>query len=281
MKRPEVTLFEATLLVGRRLARVDILERRGNIVRLVEVKAKSFDGAEHQLLLEEAAGCFRTKKGSSIRSEWREKLEDITYQALLLEKVLPGVTVQPVLALVDKSKRTALDQAPRLFQLVHQVPPDGSSRLHTGQYIGTGEQLAQLDLVTEVDVSQEVDLLRDEVEDAAALYESLLDAAAGRPPGAGASSARSARAANSTRRPRTKDGFRDCWGPYADTRPHMLELYKVGSARAPDRSNLVPWMLQHGKSSLLDIPEDGLARADGTVGADRRTPAPPDQLYPR
>jgi hypothetical protein len=50
----QVTLFEATLLVGRQQARVDILEKTGNSVRLLEVKSKSFDGAEHAELL--AAG---------------------------------------------------------------------------------------------------------------------------------------------------------------------------------------------------------------------------------
>ena len=36
-------MFEATLLRGRQMARVDILERRGNVLRLIEVKAKSWD----------------------------------------------------------------------------------------------------------------------------------------------------------------------------------------------------------------------------------------------
>src|SRR2546430_6677641 len=48
LERDEVTLFQATLLSGRRLARVDILEKRGDIVRVVEVKAKAFDGEAHQ-----------------------------------------------------------------------------------------------------------------------------------------------------------------------------------------------------------------------------------------
>jgi hypothetical protein len=37
--RDQVALFEATLLVGRQQARVDILEKKGNTVRLLEVKA--------------------------------------------------------------------------------------------------------------------------------------------------------------------------------------------------------------------------------------------------
>src|SRR5207237_2901707 len=95
--RDQVTLFEATLLVGRRQARVDILEKKGNLVRLLEIKSKSFDGAEHALLASEGKlGSLRTtSKPYGIRAEWAEKLEDVTFQVLLLEKLLPGVVIKP------------------------------------------------------------------------------------------------------------------------------------------------------------------------------------------
>src|SRR5438128_9346772 len=47
LAKRDVTLFEATLLAGRRLARVDILERRGDTLHLIEVKSGSFDGSAH------------------------------------------------------------------------------------------------------------------------------------------------------------------------------------------------------------------------------------------
>lgn len=37
----DVTLFEATVIHGQMLARVDILQRQGNILKLIEVKSKS------------------------------------------------------------------------------------------------------------------------------------------------------------------------------------------------------------------------------------------------
>src|SRR5437762_9007520 len=87
LARERVTLFEATLLVGRRQARVDILEKKGNTIRLLEIKSKSFDGAEHALLLSEGKlGSLRTtRKPFGIRAGWAEKLEDVTFQVLLLE----------------------------------------------------------------------------------------------------------------------------------------------------------------------------------------------------
>src|SRR5262249_50269624 len=149
----------------------------GSHVRLLEVKAKSFDGQEH--LADRANGgngAFRTnKKLGAVLKDWRPKLEDLTYQLLLLERVMPGAEIRPYLVLTDKSKRAAVDNVPQFFELVHRADNTGSKRLQTARYIGTREQLANLDLLTEVDVSEEVTLLRDEVEEAAARFEASLD----------------------------------------------------------------------------------------------------------
>lgn len=266
--RDQVTLFEATLLVGRQQARVDILEKKGNTVRLLEVKSKSFDSAEHASLLADGkAGCMRSsKKPYGILAKWVEKLEDIAFQVLLLEKVLPGVVIKPFLVLVDTSKVALVDNIPGLFELVTRTSPDGAVRLHTARYIGSPEQLADLDLVTEVDVSAEVAMLRDDVEDAATLFESRLDEplivhSVGLQRGSKCTSCEY-RVDDSA----GKDGFAECWGVLAEPRPHMLELFSIGTCRAADKSYLVEWMVRQQKASLFDIPEDCLVKADGSIG---------------
>ncbi|MDQ6770340.1 MAG: DUF2779 domain-containing protein [Gemmatimonadota bacterium] len=266
--RDQVTLFEATLLVGRQQARVDILEKNGNTVRLLEVKSKSFDGAEHASLLAAGkGGSMRlSRKPYGIRKEWSEKLEDITFQVLLLEKVLPGAVIQQFLVLVDTSKIALLDNIPGLFELVSRTSPDGAVRLLTARYIGTREQLAELDLVTEVDVSAEVAMLRNDVDAAAALFESRLDAplsvhSVGLERGSKCTQCEYRVPAGAA-----KDGFAECWGALAEPRPHMLELFSIGTCKAEDKSGLVDWMVREGKASLFDIPEACLVKADGSVG---------------
>ncbi|MEO8908627.1 MAG: DUF2779 domain-containing protein [Gemmatimonadaceae bacterium] len=266
--RDSVTLFEATLLVGRRQARVDILEKKGNVVRLLEVKSKSFDGAEHSALLSEGKfGCLRTsRKPHNVRSEWCEKIEDVAFQVLLLEKVLPGVVIKPFLVLVDTSKLALVDNIPLLFELVRRTGPDGTSRLHTARYIGTPEQLADLDLVTEVDVSAEVAMLRNDVEDAAAIFESRLDAPLSVH---SVDLERGAKCASCEFRVddgAAKDGFAECWGALALPRPHVLELFSIGTCKAPDKSGLIGWMVGRKLASLFDIPEECLVKVDGSVG---------------
>jgi hypothetical protein len=266
--RDDVTLFEATLLVGRQQARVDILEKKGKTVRLLEVKSKSFDGAEHLLSLSEGrAGALRGKKKPyKIFADWVEKFEDITFQVLLLEKVLPDVIIKPYLVLVDTSKIAKLDNIPSLFELVGRTSADGTRRLHTARYIGSPEQLADLDLVTEIDVSHEVAMLRADVEEAAAKFESRLD----EPLSVHSVDIERGSKCGSCEFKVGEDieqsGFKECWGALAEPKPHMLELFSIGTCKAVDRSSLVDWMIRQQKASLLDIPEECLVKADGTMG---------------
>lgn len=258
LERENVTLFEATLLHDRRQARVDILEKRGGVVRLLEVKAKSFDGAEHlRSYAEGKKGALRTmRKPFGIRSEWQEKIDDVTFQALLLEKLRPDLTVKPFLVLIDTSKRAGIDNVPGLFDLVVQSRGDGKDRVQTARYSGSLEQLAELDLVTEVDVAEEVAMVRAAVDEAAARYEALLDAPLGEylphVTRNGACRDCEFRVAESTQ----PNGFIDCWGPLAAPKPHLLELYKVGQAKLPNKVSLVEGMLAQNSAALVDVPLD-------------------------
>jgi hypothetical protein len=161
LRQSDVTIFGAALADGRKQARVDIMEKKGNVVRLIEVKAKAFDGREHIAdLAKGGSGVFRQTKGKRlVRSEWRGKLEDLTYQVLLIQAMLPGMEIRPFLALIDNSKRAGVDNVPQFFELTHRRLRDGSLGVSTARYTGTPEQLVSLDLVTEVDVSDEVDML--------------------------------------------------------------------------------------------------------------------------
>lgn len=263
LRKENVTLFEATLLVGRQLARVDILEKRGDLVRLIEVKSSLFDGPKHSADIASGKhGIFRTdRKPHGIRSDWRDYFEDLTFQVLLLEKVLPGVTIEPWLALLDETKRAALNDIPSLFELVKS-----GDRLHTARYVGSREQYAALDLITEVHVPAEVDLLREEIAAAAAGFEDRLDA----PLDAFLDGLeRNSKCTSCEFRhdpPAEKDGFVACWGELAEPKPHALDLFSVGRVRAADGRPIIQALFESGKTALADIPIERLATAKGEIG---------------
>jgi Domain of unknown function(DUF2779) len=268
LQQNDVVLFEATLMVGRRQARADILDKKGHVIRLLEVKSKSFDGAKHAASLAggKAGALCGVKAPFPVLKDWVEKVEDVTFQVLLLEKLLPGVVVQPYLILVDTSKAARIDNIPALFAIERRTAADGTTRIDTATYTGSPGQLAELDLITEVDVSAQVSQLRNVVEAEATKFESLLDAPL---PSYAAQGQRGAKCAKCEFRGAPAagaSGFAECWGPLANPTPHMLELFSIGTARAPDQTALATWMVGQGKASLLDIPEEGLVNADGKVG---------------
>jgi CRISPR/Cas system-associated exonuclease Cas4 (RecB family) len=260
-----VTLFQATLLLNRRLARVDIIEKKGNVIRLIEVKAKSFDSAAHNASLRENGnGEFRIgKRGDKVSSDWSEKLEDIAYQTVMLERLVPDVVVHPFLCMVDKSKRSALDNVPQLFRIVETKSADGSSRLHSAEFLGTKEDAARLDLLTEVDVSREVAILRDEVDAEASRFESMLDEDWN--PAWAARGCKCKGCEYQHDDQSLKSGFAHCWGELAAVEPHILELYRIDLAKQRGMP-MVESLLSENSASLLDVDEDSLCKANGEIG---------------
>lgn len=267
LEAPNVTLFEATLLVGRRQARVDILEKRGNVLRVIEVKAKSFDGTDHaRQLAQNKSGVFLTaKQPYRVQSKWDGKLADLTYQVVLLEQLMPGFVIRPVLALVDKSKATGLDNVPAYFELVRRRAPDGSLRIHTARFTGTAADLAQLDLVTEVDVAQEVGIMHDTIAESALIFESRLDAPF-ETHTQGVELGAHCRDCEFRTPDQPRNGFAECWGDLANAKPHVLELYSVSSAKAPGGARMIPYMLNRHSASLLEAPVDALIQEDHNPG---------------
>src|SRR6516164_7936933 len=76
-----VILFEATLISGGKIARIDILRKDGRVFHLIEVKAKSVDTSEK-------GNPFRGEKGR-ITTKWRPYLEDVAFQVLVLRELFP------------------------------------------------------------------------------------------------------------------------------------------------------------------------------------------------
>ncbi|MGK2962575.1 MAG: DUF2779 domain-containing protein [Gemmatimonadaceae bacterium] len=267
LAKETVTLFQATLLWNRRLARVDILEKSGDTLRLIEVKSKSFDGAEHFANLAEGGkGCFRiTRKPHGLLSKWDKTFEDLAYQTLMLERLFPDLKVEPHIVLVDTSKRSGVDDVISLFEIERHLDRDGKSTVHTARFIGDRALLPKLDVLTQVKVAEEVELLRDAVDLAATNFERLLDEPIDSFAREHGSKCNKCEFNHTEAVP--LNGFRDCWGALADAKPHVLELFSIGTVKtAADRTPMIEWLVRAGKASLFDIPDGDLVKVDGTTG---------------
>jgi hypothetical protein len=266
LERDTVTIFQATLLSGKRFARVDIIEKRGDDVSLIEVKAKSFDRVAHaDDLAAGGKGEFRAKrKPHAHLAAWLPKFEDLTFQVLMFEKLFPAVRVRPYIVLIDKTKRTTLDGAPRFFEIVRQTRADGSTPAYTAHFTGDASDITKLDVLTTVDASDDVSSLRAEVDAEAARFEALID----KPFDSYITTLGTKCSECEFRVDASVDrnGFAQCWGPMATVTPHILDLQSIGKVQDANGAPIIESLTRDGKASLFDIPMDRLKKKDGTVG---------------
>lgn len=123
LQQENITIFEAAFLIDGLFIRVDILEKKGNAVRLIEVKAKSVDSSSHDTYL--------TNKGS-FKNGMQPYLYDVSFQQFVIQKCYPNWKIKPYLNLVDKSKRTTVNGLNSHFKIVP------NSDLRTGVVVTPG-----------------------------------------------------------------------------------------------------------------------------------------------
>ena len=104
LQQENVVLFEAAFKYKNLFIRVDILEKKGNQINLIEVKAKSFKEGHK-------------KKDVKYNSDWKYYLFDVAFQKYVIEKSYPGFKVTPYLMLADQDKTARVDGLNQMFRI--------------------------------------------------------------------------------------------------------------------------------------------------------------------
>jgi len=259
-------LFEATLLSGVKMARVDILVKRGDDFEIVEVKSKSYDGEKaRQREVEGKPSIFHGVRGA-IDPNWKEYLLDVAFQMMLLRELYPAARVRSFLMMPDKSKTTGIEDIHRQFTLRRTSRAGDSFERTEVSFTGDRVALRESHFLSKVDISAEVAELMAEVtalstEFAASLTPELRKIPV---PISTACAGCEYRVGLDVR----PNGFAECWEERAHAANHILGLYKGGTAGRRDGVPLLDTLIAKGAASILDIPLESLVKADGTVGAD-------------
>ena len=112
LEKNNVVIFEAAIKHKNLFIRVDILVKRGNFIKLYEVKAKSFDPSSDS---------FSQKKNKEkIADKWKPYLFDIAFQRHVVRSAFPDSTVTTYLYLVNKKSITPTDGLNQKFQIVEE-----------------------------------------------------------------------------------------------------------------------------------------------------------------
>jgi hypothetical protein len=104
LQQENVTLFEPAIVHDNFLVRVDVLVKRGKVLEIIEVKAKSYSGDPASL----------SGKRKPIIYPY---VQDVAFQKYVLELAFPDSTVTAFLLMPDKSKHATVNGMNQLFKV--------------------------------------------------------------------------------------------------------------------------------------------------------------------
>ena len=250
LQRQRVTIFEAAIAVDNKLILVDILQKVGNTIKLIEVKSKSYDSdREEQFKQEGKRTTFINSKGQ-IDSAWKPYIEDIAFQFYVCSLAFPSFNIVPYLLVPDKAKTTGIDGLAETFAVARGA--DGELKV---DFSGTENDVALLQqeqLLVRVNMEEEVRLVQDDVKSKVHLLEQSLS------PSLSKIAVKPGRFCKSceyrTGGPRC--GFTECWGESAAQQPpHIFDLYYSSDVD----HEVFQGLIDQGHTSLFDIPTDCIA----------------------
>lgn len=267
IKRENVVLFEPAFASGQKLIRVDILEKKGNIIHLIEVKAKSHN----------------TEDDSSKQKAKLEKyIEDVAYQYLVLKECFPDHSIKVSLLMPDKSKRTGIEQLAGWFSILknekknyqeleelptQQIPvfnkpevvfkyennPDRLTFIH---------QLNQEGILEYMDVTPEVESIQSDILQRANQYIRILNE------GIMSSDfelSKKCKTCEFNTPNAAKNGFQECWEENAYLEHHIFDLYYGGSIGHHTKGFYLDELIAKRKVSLFDIDLARLKNSKGEI----------------
>ena len=109
-----VNIAEAAFRVGNMFVRADIIEKKDDVINLIEVKAKSWNPLEES---------FEAKNGKSTNKSIRPYLYDVAFQKYVIVQALKesfpdkSFTVNAFLMLADKSRTATVNGLNQLFKI--------------------------------------------------------------------------------------------------------------------------------------------------------------------
>ncbi len=151
LKLDNIVIFEAALQIDDYLVRVDILEKIGNTINLIEVKSKSHDFPSEE-------NGFFTKKKSGLYSDWEPYLVDVAFQTWVARRYFKApIHITPFLMLVDKTVTSDVNGLHQWFLL---KPNKGKSSVMVRS--GLSKKDCGKSILKKCDVSEEVIYLIEE-----------------------------------------------------------------------------------------------------------------------
>ena len=143
--RDFIAIYEAAFEYEGYYVRSDIVVKKGKEIKLIEVKAKSFDPRNENE--------FLGKRGSIV-SSWKPYLFDLAYQYYVASKSYPDYNITSYLMLADKSKEAQINGLNQLFRIPKKG--EGDQRFDIERKVNSIEEIGS-SVLTEINVQFIID----------------------------------------------------------------------------------------------------------------------------
>jgi hypothetical protein len=112
LQQEHVTIFEGAFRADRFFIRVDILEKKGNLVNLVEVKSRSFSGN---------SSLDMCNRGGFLDNDWKPYVYDVAFQKHVIHLARPEWKVSAFLMMADKQRKATVEGLNQRFLMREQA----------------------------------------------------------------------------------------------------------------------------------------------------------------
>ena len=267
MKKENIVLFEAAILAGQKLVRIDILVKEGMSLHLIEVKAKSYDSTDPRA-----------------KSSLGKHIEDVAYQFLVLKEAFPDYEIRCSLFLPDKSTRTQIESLGGWFSfekethetdneiddvITRQKPGFQKPRIifkyendtDRGRFI---EQLQEDGILTLLDVTKEVISMQPAIKQRALTFLRILNEGI---TSDDFSIGKGCKGCEFNTPTNEMNGFVECWGSLAYRPHHIFDLYFGGAIGSRTNGFYLDELIGNGKTDLFDVDIERLKKSNGELGS--------------
>jgi hypothetical protein len=268
-KNENITLFEATFAANGKVVRTDILEKKKNILNIIEVKSKSHDSEDDE---------------EKAKKKLREHIEDVAFQTLVVKEAYPDFEVHSYLLLPDKTKRTQIEGLAGWFTVnrmveekfeIEELPAENIYRFKKplvefkyekdkdrDKYL---EQLREDNLLTLVPLDDEVRAIMDIIRNRSNLFIEILQK--GIKPEYFALNKSCKSCEFNLGKETSKNGYRECWGDLTDIEPHIFDLFFGGAIGHYTSGWYLDELISKRKVSFWDLDPERFKNRKGDLGS--------------
>ena len=271
LKNENIVLFEAAIMTADgKLIRVDILEKKGNSVHIIEVKAKSHESDDEQQDSIKKLGKY---------------IDDVAYQYLVFKEAYPTFNFTCSLLMPDKSKRTAIDGLAGWFSIekgkeqhptveVEELPAQLIPRFKKPEVVFKYEndvnkndylyQLKTNGILSYLEVTGKVLDMQAEIKNNADFLNGILRNGIQE---SDYKISKVCKGCEFNSGIQTPNGYKECWGKLADTSPHVFDLYYGGAIGHYTKGFYIDELIDERKTSLYDYDFQRFKTAKGEISS--------------